>query len=104
MTSRKSNGYWTKENAIQETRASIEKFGEGKFGYAKIQGNGYGGPAAAMRKPQRLTATVPHRVFEELVELSAEEGRSLSNLAAYLLELALSQVRRQRQVAQQKRS
>lgn len=38
------------------------------------------------RSPRRLTITVPHHVFVHLLQRSDEEGRSLSNLAAYLLE------------------
>ena len=42
------------------------------------------------RKPQRLTITVPAATFELLADRAALEGRSLSNLAAYLLETALT--------------
>jgi hypothetical protein len=38
------------------------------------------------RKPVRVTITVPYRVNEALAERSQVEGRSLSNLAAFLLE------------------
>jgi hypothetical protein len=38
------------------------------------------------RKPVRVTITVPYRVSEALSERSQEEGRSISNLAAFLLE------------------
>ena len=41
------------------------------------------------RKPKRLTITVSHAVCEHLLTLSDEQGRSTSNLAAYLLEAAL---------------
>ncbi len=41
------------------------------------------------RSPKRLTITIPYTVFAALEKRSAEEGRSLSNLAAYLLEQAL---------------
>ncbi len=41
------------------------------------------------RSPKRLTITIPYTVFRALETRSAEEGRSLSNLAAYLLEKAL---------------
>lgn len=40
-------------------------------------------------KPKRLTITVPNRVFAALESRSTEEGRSLSNLAAYVLERGL---------------
>jgi len=38
------------------------------------------------RKPQRISITVSHSVHEALVEESLSQGRSLSNLASYLLE------------------
>ena len=41
------------------------------------------------RSSQRLTITVAHSTLEALVDRSQHEGRSLSNLAAYLLENAL---------------
>lgn len=45
---------------------------------------------AAFRSSQRVTITLPHSTFSALIERSNEEGRSLSNLAAYLLEFSLS--------------
>ncbi len=41
------------------------------------------------RSSQRLTITVAHATLQALVERSNHEGRSLSNLAAYLLESSL---------------
>lgn len=41
------------------------------------------------RRPQRLTITVSHHVADTLINQSNEQGRSISNLAAYLLERAL---------------
>ena len=41
------------------------------------------------RSPKRLTITIPYTVFSALEKRSTEEGRSLSNLAAYLLEQSL---------------
>jgi hypothetical protein len=38
------------------------------------------------RKPVRMTITVPYGVSKALAERSQAEGRSLSNLAAFLLE------------------
>jgi hypothetical protein len=38
------------------------------------------------RKPVRMTITVSYSVSEALAERSQVEGRSLSNLAAFLLE------------------
>ena len=45
--------------------------------------------ALRSRSPKRLTITIPYTVFGSLEKRSAEEGRSLSNLAAYLLEQSL---------------
>ncbi len=45
----------------------------------------------AFRKPRRLTITVSHHVFEALVEFSDQQGRSISNYAAFLLETGLQQ-------------
>lgn len=39
------------------------------------------------RRPRRLTITVPLPVYARLCELSQRQGRSISNLAAYLLEI-----------------
>ncbi len=38
------------------------------------------------RKPQRVTATLPWHLLHRLEERAAYEGRSLSNLIAFLLE------------------
>jgi hypothetical protein len=43
------------------------------------------------RRPRRISITVPHHAFSALQQRSDLEGRSLSNLAAYLLEIALNQ-------------
>ncbi|MFN7322773.1 MAG: ribbon-helix-helix domain-containing protein [bacterium] len=42
------------------------------------------------RAPKRITITVSHSVAENLHSLSDEQGRSTSNLAAHLLEVALN--------------
>lgn len=42
------------------------------------------------RKPQRITITVSHAVYEALALRSTLEGRSLSNLASTLLEMSLN--------------
>jgi hypothetical protein len=39
--------------------------------------------------PQRITITVPAMTLKKLLKRSLFEGRSLSNLAAYLLEQSL---------------
>ncbi|MFM7171183.1 MAG: ribbon-helix-helix domain-containing protein [Cyanobium sp.] len=41
------------------------------------------------RKPVRVTITLPHNIYMHLKHRSDEEGRSLSNLAAFLLEKSL---------------
>jgi predicted DNA binding CopG/RHH family protein len=43
------------------------------------------------RTSKRVTITIPFHVFTAVSERSSEEGRSLSNLIAYLLERALEQ-------------
>jgi len=42
------------------------------------------------RSPRRISITVPHHAFSALQQRSDVEGRSLSNLAAYLLEISLN--------------
>ena len=44
---------------------------------------------AIFRKPRRLTITVSQHVLERLHRNADEQGRSLSNYAAFLLESAL---------------
>jgi len=46
-------------------------------------------PSVFTRKPSRVTVTIPWSLRQTLDERSDEEGRSLSNLIAYLLERAL---------------
>jgi hypothetical protein len=43
-------------------------------------------PTPAIRSPRRITITVPYQLYQKLVERSDCEGRSLSNLAAFMLE------------------
>ena len=43
----------------------------------------------AFRTSQRLTITVAQSTLEALIHRSSSEGRSISNLAAYLLEASL---------------
>jgi hypothetical protein len=40
----------------------------------------------SFRSPKRITITVPYQIYQNLTERSDREGRSLSNLAAFLLE------------------
>ncbi len=46
--------------------------------------------APAFRAPRRMTITLPHSTYHGLLERSDDEGRSMSNLAAYLLESSLN--------------
>lgn len=48
------------------------------------------GSPAANRRPRRLSITLPANVFKELERRSTLEGRSLSNLAAYVLEAGMA--------------
>lgn len=43
------------------------------------------------RKPKRITITISDKAFQLLSHLSCVEGRSMSNLSAYLLEQALDE-------------
>ena len=44
------------------------------------------------RRPVRVTITIPYNAYQALVERSNTQGRSLSNLAAYLLESSLQTI------------
>ena len=44
------------------------------------------------RKPQRISITVNHQLYQKLVASSDLQGRSISNLAAFLLENALETI------------
>ena len=44
------------------------------------------------RSSRRIGITIPHSIAKHLEEQSVREGRSLSNLAAYLLEKSLSEI------------
>lgn len=46
--------------------------------------------ATNFRSPKRISITVAQTVVDRLEQRSFEEGRSTSNLAAYLLETALA--------------
>ena len=43
------------------------------------------------KAPKRLSITIPHSTYEAITERSNAEGRSLSNLAAFLLERGISE-------------
>lgn len=45
----------------------------------------------AFRKPRRVTITIPYATYLVLERRSYEQGRSLSNLSAHLLECAVSE-------------
>lgn len=47
--------------------------------------------ANAFRTPKRVSITIPHCTYQQLLQLSDQQGRSLSNLAAYLLESSLAE-------------
>ncbi len=42
----------------------------------------------ATRKPQRISVSINWALYQRLLDRSDAEGRSLSNLAAHLLEVA----------------
>ena len=46
-------------------------------------------PSALLRSPRRITITLALRTYEQLQQRCDQEGRSLSNLAAFLLETSL---------------
>jgi hypothetical protein len=39
-----------------------------------------------LKRPKRITITVSHSLYTKLRERSSREGRSISNLASYLLQ------------------
>lgn len=47
-------------------------------------------PRANLRSSQRISITISERSYELLSQRSGAEGRSLSNLASYLLETSLT--------------
>lgn len=46
----------------------------------------------ALRKPQRISITLAHVTHQQLIQLSITQGRSISNLAAFLLERSTSEL------------
>lgn len=52
-------------------------------------------PNYSKRSPQRVTITVPWSLYQNLTELSTEQGRSISNLAAHWLERQLEALKQQ---------
>jgi hypothetical protein len=49
------------------------------------------------RKPVRISITISHALHQSLMECSDDQGRSLSNLAAYLLETASQSLKTKQQ-------
>lgn len=47
-------------------------------------------PPSASRRPRRVSVTMAERVYRALEVRATLEGRSLSNLAAYLLEAEMA--------------
>jgi hypothetical protein len=45
-------------------------------------------PLLIARAPRRITITIPLHVYEQIAKRSTKQGRSMSHLAAYLLERA----------------
>lgn len=45
------------------------------------------------RAPKRISITIPYALYRDLLVASDEQGRSLSNLAAHLLEVSVLQRR-----------
>lgn len=45
------------------------------------------------KKPQRMTITVPWSAFERIEKHATEQGRSMSNFSAYLIERALKELK-----------
>jgi hypothetical protein len=43
------------------------------------------------KSPKRVSITIPYTVYNYLVAMSDEQGRSLSNYAAHLLEVSMQQ-------------
>jgi hypothetical protein len=51
----------------------------------------YGPDGPAFKHPQRISVTIAWHVLQSLQRRADEEGRSLSNLAAFELERSLTQ-------------
>ena len=47
------------------------------------------GAQRVSRSPKRITITISYETYQRLIARSEEEGRSLSNLSAFLLESCL---------------
>lgn len=66
----------------------------GPFFLCQIMGKDFvttQGRTHVFRKPKRLTATIPDRVYTAIEQLATKEGRSMSNLVAFALERFVEQ-------------
>ena len=57
-----------------------------------VQGHAPASSTIVLKAPRRITITIPHSTFEHLIQRSDEQGRSLSNLAAYMLERSCQEI------------
>jgi hypothetical protein len=74
--------YWPRSSqAGQASSQMVMHYGTTEMNHSAID--------AHFRAPKRLSVTLPHATYEQLVQKSGWEGRSISNLAAFLLENAL---------------
>ena len=60
-----------------------------------MQSSRLDGLKALQRRTRRATVSLPEQVLSDLVELSDEQGRSLSNFMAFLLETKLREIKAQ---------
>ena len=58
----------------------------------KFNGHASAHRTIVLKAPRRITITIPHSTFEHLIQRSDEQGRSLSNLAAYMLERSCQEI------------
>ena len=49
------------------------------------------------RRPRRVSVTMPDSTYRNLLRLSDDQGRSLSNLSSYLLEQAVERLLKEEQ-------
>jgi len=61
-------------------------------GPAPITGRASGPAHRLSKAPRRLSVTVPGALFSRLETASTQQGRSISNLCAYLLEVICNQL------------
>lgn len=52
------------------------------------------GLALASRRPRKISVTVPQAVYETLLQQSEDQGRSLSSLASYWLQVQASRAQK----------